>query len=459
VTGVRSAPLGWLALGAGAGVCLGVAATLGPKVAIALTLAGLVAAAAALRPSFVLPAMIASVFVEIVSVGGIAVTRLIAPLACIVLVLALARGSARIRIAAPLVWAGAYALWALASALWTVNLGDTQFLLGSLAIALVYMLAFAGLLNSRSDLRRVLMTFATTAFAVGIFAIVGFFLALPFELESGRTSGGTGDANFFAMYQIIALPLVLVLLGEARTRRGRVAGYATVVVIIASVFTSVSRGGLLTLLAVVGLMLILPARSVFRSNRQKAALLAIVAIGAFASFEAAGPELSKRINEVFSQDRTGSGRLNDWRAAWASTRERPFLGLGYGTFVGQSIDLIRQTPGVDLVNFQLREPGEAVHSVYIGTMAELGVPGLLFLLGLMVSIGRALRSTARGARNAGDWFLARTANAVFLGLVGWAVASIFLSSETSRSLWIIVGMALALPKLTEQREQARGESN
>jgi O-antigen ligase len=451
----RSVPLGWLTLAAATSTAIGVAATFGPKIAVAVTVAALLAAAVALRPSLVLPAMIASVFIEIVSVGGIAVTRLIAPLACIVLVLALVQGTARIRSGPPLLWAAAYAFWALTSTLWTVDLGHTEFLLGSLAIALVYMFAFAGLLTSRRELQYVLSAFAVTAFAVGILAIVGFFLSLPFELESGRTSGGTGDPNFFATYQIIALPLVLVLASVAAKRWVRIALHVTVLIIIASVFTSVSRGGLLTLMIVVGLMLVLPARTVFRSTRQKAALLIIVAVGGFTSFQAAGPEVATRINSIFQQDKTGSGRLNDWRGAWLSIQERPVLGLGYGTFVGESIDLIRRTPGADLVNFQLREPGEAVHSVYIGTTAELGFPGLFLLLGLLVSTGRALRKTARRGQLAGDWFLARTANALFLGLVGWAFASIFLSSETSRSLWTIVGLTLALPKLlpSDAREE------
>jgi O-antigen ligase len=446
-----SIAVGWIVLGAATGSSLGVAATLGPTVAVALLVAALLALVIAWRPSTILPAMIVSVFVEIVSVGGVSVTRIVAPVALIVLLLALTQNTARIRFGAPLAWAGAYALWAVASSLWTINLADTGFLLASLAIALVYMLTFSGILDSRRDLDYVLIAFAVTALAVGVFAIVGYFLALPWELESGRTSGGTGDPNFFATYQIIAMPLVLVLASVASRRWVRLSLHATVVVIVASVFTSVSRGGLLTLMVVVGLMLALPARSVFRSRRQKAALLAVVAVGGYFSFQAAGPEVATRINAIFSHDKSGSGRLNDWRAAWTSIRERPALGLGYGTFVGASVDLVRRTPNVDLVNFQLREPGEAVHSVYIGTAAELGIPGLVLLLGLLFSTARGLRRTAREARLLGDWFVSRTANALFLGLVGWAVASIFLSSETSRSLWMIVGLTLALPKLIAVR--------
>jgi hypothetical protein len=38
---------------------------------------------------------------------------------------------------------------------------------------------------------------------------------------------------------------------------------------------------------------------------------------------------------------------------------------------------------------------------------------------------------------------------LFLSLLAFALASIFLSAETSRPLWILVGLALALPKLLD----------
>jgi hypothetical protein len=51
----------------------------------------------------------------------------------------------------------------------------------------------------------------------------------------------------------------------------------------------------------------------------------------------------------------------------------------------------------------------------------------------------------------GETFIARIANALVLSLVCWAVASLFLSSETSRPLWIVIGLSLALPKLLTSR--------
>jgi hypothetical protein len=43
-----------------------------------------------------------------------------------------------------------------------------------------------------------------------------------------------------------------------------------------------------------------------------------------------------------------------------------------------------------------------------------------------------------------------------LGLGSWGVTSVFLSAETARMSWIIVGLCLALPKLLPAAE--RGHS-
>jgi hypothetical protein len=67
------------------------------------------------------------------------------------------------------------------------------------------------------------------------------------------------------------------------------------------------------------------------------------------------------------------------------------------------------------------------------------------------------------ARRVGDFFVRSVAGALLIGLVAWSVISIFISSETARAFWIIIGLSLALPKLvpserpfqTEDPESAR----
>lgn len=444
------------ALAAAAGI--GISAAFAVEIAIAVVLTVALGTLLSLRPTAILSILVVTIFVEIVSLGSLTISRLIAPLALIIVVVLAARGRASIRPAPQLAWICAYSIWALASGLWTVSVGGTAFQLGSLAIALVYMLAFATLLNSRAELERVLWALALAALGVGLFAIGAFALGFSEDLKAGRASGGTGDPNFFATYQAMAFPLILVLAGETRRRGARLLLYGAAIVIVVSVLTSVSRGGLLTLGTVLLLMAVLPARTFLAARSQKAALLALVALGTGFALKETSKDILPRLEALYSHQQSsearGSGRLDMWLAAGTSIRQRPILGLGYGGFASASPELVLQTPGIDLSTFDIEKAGQEAHSAYIGTTAELGLPGLLLLVGLVISTLRALRRTAESARDAGDEFMRRIANAVTLSLVAWGISSFFLSSETSRALWIVIGLSLALPKLVRGQAQA-----
>jgi O-antigen ligase len=434
---------------------LGAAAAFDPVIAAALVAAALVAAVLTLRPELLLPALVVSVFVEILNVKGVTISRLVAPVALLAVLAAASRTTLALQARPPLAWVGVYAVWALGSGLWTTDVGGGAFQLASLGIALVYMLVFAAMTRTERDLERIGLAFAFAGLGMGLFAIAAYLLGLSSSLEAGRTAGGTGDPNFFATYQVVALPLALALAGVARRPAVRLALYASAVVIVASIFTSVSRGGLVALVAVALLTAALPARTVFRSGAQKLAVVALLAVGAAFAYQAASAELAPRVEALLGGDTTGSGRTAIWMAGLTSIEERPLLGLGYGGFPASLNDLILRTPGVDLRHYELRPDGQEAHNVFVSTTADLGLPGLVILVGLLVSTGRALRRTARQATAAGRVVVARIANALVLSLVGFTIASLFLSTETSRALWILVGLAIALPGLlAEPAEEA-----
>ncbi len=455
----RSAPwtrtsIAWGLGGAALAAAVALTATVDLKTALAVTIAIALAAVVVIRPSLLPAALVASVFLEVVSVGGVSISRLLAPIALVVILAASTRPGSRIRAGSPFAMAVLYGIWALASALWTVRLSGTTYLLSSLAIAYVYMLAFALLVRTRRELERVFVAFAASALAIGAFALAAFFVGFSNDLLQGRASGGTGDPNFFAAYQLVALPLVFVLAAEVRRRWLRAALAVTMLVIIGSVLASVSRGGLLTLVVISVVMLALPAGAIFRDRKQKRLFLLVCVIGAGILASASAGSIVPRLEQTFAPSDTnanasGNGRLLIWAAAWRSTKERPFLGLGYGAFVNVSNELILGTPGISLRNFDLRPNGSEVHNAYLGALTELGIPGLFLFLALLTSTAVALRRAAVKARAASAHFLARAANALLVSLFGWSIASIFLSSETSRALWIVIGLSLALPRLVD----------
>lgn len=394
-------------------------------------------------------------FVEEVTLGGITVSRLLAPLALCVLLAVAVRRRLMIGTSWPAVWAAAYSVWAFASFAWTTDIADTRFKLASLAIALVYLIVLATLIESVRDLRTVLFVLVFASVLTGAFGLATYAFGISSQLQGGRPNGGAGDPNFFALYQLIALPATLALAVSTGKRWLRIVLAVAALIIIASIFVSESRGGLLALAVVVLLVILLPARAMFYSRRQKVTLLLVLLVtGAFALGTTGAPVVG-RLESVQTSDPTGSGRLDLWKAGWTSIKDRPVLGLGYGSFSAAVPQLLHETPGIDFRHLELRpDRASGAHSVYVGTLAELGIPGLALLICLLLSTLRHLVRTARKAREAGAIFVARVANAILLSLIGWAVAATFLSTETSRSLWALLAVALVLPKLIPATRRA-----
>ena len=461
--GLTIGPLGWAVIGSMVAVVQAAAASIDWKLGLAVALALVASAAVVLRPYLLLPLSVIVVSLEGQTFGGMAVTRLLAPAAALVVIAELLRGGAKIRFSAPLACASAYLIWAVASGIWSVSLGGTRFLLQSLAIAIVFLLAFAALLDTEHQLRQTLYVFTFASAVMGGLSVFAFggMLSIPHIdlLQAGRSQGGIGDPDFFAGIQLVAVPLTLVLASDARNPRTRILLYAAVLVILASVFTSLSRGAYIGTVLLGLLFLASRPERLFRSREEKAAALLVVALGMIGFFSRPflREQVVTRAQSIYApqnrEDETGSGRTNLWMAAVRTAEENPLTGIGYGSFIYVSQDLLLNTPGVDPKVLQQRDQGNnfVAHNTYLGTLAELGVVGLALLLSIYISTGLALRRTASRAIEAGAPFVGRVAHALILGLAAWATISIFLSAETARMFWIIVGLAIALPKLIPER--------
>lgn len=442
----------WVAIGAMGAVIIAAAGSVSPTAALAATVALAVIAAVVARPAILPLILVASIFIEAAQVEGTTITRVLAPIALLVILVQLIRGRASIRSGPILLWAGAYGLWALASGLWTTSSAGTVFQLSSLSIAVVYMLAFATLIESSRDLERVvwMVVVASVVFAALSPQHVSEALHLRQVFDAGRTQGGIGDPNAFAATQLIAVPLVFALAGQVKKRSLQIGLYVTAVVIMGSILHSLSRGGLIGLAVLLVLLAVVPFRVVFRTRRNKTIALLVVALGVAALSVRYSSELTRRVETTFNQQAdpgasSGSGRTYLWLAARTSIEERPWLGLGYGGFRPASNELLLRTPGVDLNVYRIRAGGQPAHSAYIGSLAELGFLGLVLYLSLFIAAGHSLRKAAIQARKTRAFFAASVAGALQLSLVAWAVSSLFLSAETSRAFWIILGIALALP--------------
>ena len=443
------------------GGALLVAAGTGLLAAVSLKIAaaavvGLVAVLAAMfRPVIVVMILFLTVYPSTLTLAGVSVQRLGGPLALLLALAQLLRGGVHFRRPTlTLALVVAYVGLAVASFSWSTSTSGTVDALASLGISIAYMAAIALVLKDSRELRPIF-------WAVSLWsAMLGAWWILSYVRGDSREFNALGDPNFFAALQVVAVPLVLALIANTARRAYRVVLYGALVLIVASIPASLSRGGMVAVIVIGVVIAIVPSAYLFSSRAKKRKLLAAVAALSIALVAIAGATLSQRFEQTFNDPSGGAGRGDLALAAFHGFHDHPLLGMGFGAFAPNSFQLLRSTPGVFL-DLHLRClaqgstvraagsfcKGQPVHNTYVESLVELGIPGVLLFASILAVTGWSLVQTARLARLANDSFSASIAAALAIGLLGFALVSATLSTETNRTPWMIVALSLALPSM------------
>jgi len=406
-----------------------------------------------LRLDWIPALLMMTVFGEALSTGSVTLSRVVAPFTVFAMILGLP-GRRRVRLPRieVLLAVVAYSAWAFASVAWTVNpdsgfsMGGTGYALAQLGLSIALMLGIIMFVRLERDTVRLMWVAWLMSTITGVISLAQYAGGYT------RSVGVSGDANFFAALQVVALPFGALLAIEMRNARTRTIVLLGVAVAVGSIMTSLSRGGILALAAVFLLLSFQPAKTFFRTRARKRTFLLFVGVGAGVLLAASFSALSARTALLFSGGDTGSGRANLWRAAITGWHEHEIRGIGFGAFIGQSNQLLIETPGVSFSDYALRPTGQYVHNAYLESLVELGVIGAALFLALLVTMALSLRATVRRAAATGYRFLSAFGRATLLSLAGFAFTSVFLSTETDRTLWLLVGLSIALPRVLREEQ-------
>jgi len=380
--------------------------------------------------------LLASVFVESVTVGPLRVGRVLAIVAVGVIVLRTVTTRWRPRRLHPRIWLPTvlFVSWAWASGFWARDHGPWSFAMFQLALALCFAAAFAWFVESADQVRSLLRTYVLTAI---VSAGLGVFQA--FTSTKGQATGLQGDHNIFAMYQVAAIAAAI---GLARTAslNARWIWRVALIVLAGSVLASASRGGLIALGVVI-------LWSFGRRLRTFAGILsAVFVVGIGVTAVLSIPALHHRVQPSEVEQDRGSGRIDIWYVAWRSVDRHPVIGLGGGNFKSHSIELLESQPGVELVksHLLLLPDGIEVHNVYLETLVEYGVPGAFLFALVLITTATKLRVRGRRPRWQGPADLEAAMCSALTGmLLAFASAAVFLSIVNNKLLWALVGIAAA----------------
>lgn len=340
-----------------------------------------------------------------------------------------------------LAWVGLSFFWANDQN--AVLEGWYRFALNAVLILIVFTAV-----QTRDQAIRVCAAFALGAAAVALYGIFsGSGLTGPAG-QSERISGLGEDPNELAATLVAAIVVAGGLTFILKRRPGlKLLLVGGIVVSLAGIFLTVSREGLVALFVAAATAVVLSGR--FRGRATTAAVaLSLAAIGYFAF---AAPEADRVRVTDFSDG--GTGRVDIWNIGLRMFEANPVLGVGSQNFPSESVNYLLTEPGVLLRDDFIIDTPKVAHNVYLGTAAELGVPGLLLYTGLIVAILAIGLRAAREFGAQGDTQMELLTRAILVAVIAILAALFFASDEFKKQLWLLMGLLPAMLALA--RRQAR----
>jgi O-antigen ligase len=424
---------------------IGVAAGVSPKygLAVALGLGFTVAVFADLTVGVAL--FTALSFLDVLNVGGAAVSFMkVAGLLLFLSWIARAttegrRFTARLVAQHPwlVVWSVALVAWSAISAAWAESPGDAvttayRYSLDLLLIPIVF-----SAVRERKQAHIVVAAFIIGAAGSTLYGVVHPVASTAGQ--AGRLIGGIGDANEQASVLVAAIALSVGLAVTIRRSVGlTLAAMVGAVIALLGLVSTESRGGLLSF----GCVLL--AGVAFGGRWRRSALLlvvaGVVAVGGY--FVAIAS--TQAVQRVTSADT--SGRSDLWTVGWRMFVAHPMLGVGAGNFPVSSIHYL-QRPGAITAAVYIVDVPKVAHNIYLEQLADLGVPGLVVLLGIFVTVMSAALKAAHIFERSGDRDLELLSRCLILALVGFISADFFLSNLVSKQLWLVIALCPALLNL------------
>src|SRR5882672_4053305 len=230
------------------------------------------------------------------------------------------------------------------------------------------------------------------------FGFYGVTVGLSGVLSGGnmQVKQGPGgmleDNNSYALALCMALPLMLQIGQSERSKLLRRGVYLMIPLTVLTVIMTHSRGGFLTLVAVIGML-------VWRSRNRVAGLavaLAIVVVGVLV----VPKNYVERIKSIqnYEQDGSAMGRLAAWKTAINMSQGNPVFGVGLSLF---QRNYMKYRSGEE------HEGRRVAHNAYLQMLAECGAPALalyLFLIGATIWSLQRLRREALRLYNA-SWII------------------------------------------------------
>jgi O-antigen ligase len=311
--------------------------------------------------------------------------------AALVLIRRFGSGVPLMRFSWPLAALLALAFWALALVPSAENQTHALKQAGSLLSGLVVALVVVTVCSTVDHVRRVLAALVAVGAALTLPVVAqGHELQSAFQgaLVVGRPVGIFVQPNELGVFCLLVGFAAAGLALGARSQWGRYAATAALAVLFIGLVLSLSRAAWLG--AVAGMVFMVLTLRRVRRGLVLVVVPIVVAAVFFGDFAERRPEvrvITERVGAITSLNQPYDDRSAIYSEAIRQLESSPLTGVGPGNFS----DASRQHVEEEKITVEALH----AHNIFLNTAAELGVPGLLMLLGLTLSLVVVGRQTLR----------------------------------------------------------------
>lgn len=249
-----------------------------------------------------------------------------------------------------------------------------------------------------------------------------------------------GDPNDLSLVLLFPLSFAIsLLLTAGLSLKLRLLGFVATIVLFSAIMATQSRGGLLGVIAVVGIV-------TYRRVKSKTLFFSVGGLCIVALFILAGISGRKSGGAVEAGvDESAMGRVHAWEAAIGMALDNPLTGVGVNTFYS---NYYYYTPFWDGLN-------HAVHSTWFGVLAETGFVGLAAYLIMMTRIFKASRNTLNIVTRRGSKYPAvvrAISEGNFAGLLSFCVSGSFLTQGFTWPIYILLALTASVAQFVDNKE-------
>jgi putative inorganic carbon (HCO3(-)) transporter len=293
---------------------------------------------------------------------------------------------------------------------------------------------------------------AVMAFSIGLIGIKGAVFALKTGGEFmvyGPEDTFLADNTAIAIALDMSLPLFLILARDEQSSASfKMMCYVAVACSGLAALATYSRGGVLGLIVVVGLLLI---KSQYKIVAGALTAIAFVFVLWFLPEKWFG-----RMDTIqnYEQERSAMSRMTTWKVLWQFALDHPIAGGGFLLYSRKISDqyLYKALPPDDADRYV--GLAQSAHSIWVSVLAEHGFIALFLYAALFVSTFMSLRWLRRLAPGYPSLaWMENYASLLSVSLWGFVVAGTFLDFAYFDLFFHIVGIVIVL-KILADRELA-----